>query len=280
MTIRTLLNCAQGKLAPDSLARLESEILLCHALEVSRSFLFANPDQEVPLKRRSDFMALVRRRSQGEPIAYLVGKRAFWTLELKVTPDVLIPRPETELLVELALEKIPADKTWRIADLGTGSGAIALAIASERPNCEIYASDLSEAALQVARENARNLGLDSVSFQLGSWLDPLPGNFQLIASNPPYVAADDPHLQRGDCRFEPRLALSPEGDGLDAIREICAAAITRLNPGGWLLVEHGYEQAKAAREQFRSAGFEAVTTRQDMAGLDRLTMGQAIKPGG
>lgn len=208
-------------------------------------------------------------------MAYLTGKRAFWTLELKVSPDVLIPRPETELLVELALEKIPQDRPWRIADLGTGSGAIALAIASERPACEILASDLSKAALQIARENAQALALGSVSFYQGSWLEPLPGNFQLIVSNPPYVDRDDPHLTRGDCRFEPILALSPGSDGLEAIRHICAHATSRLDPGGWLLLEHGSEQANAVREQFRLAGFDSISTRADLAGLDRISMGQA-----
>jgi release factor glutamine methyltransferase len=277
MTIKALLRCAQDKLAPDPLARLEAEILLCHSLDVSRSFLFANPDLAVPMKRRTDFLALVRRRCQGEPMAYLTGKRAFWTMELKVSPDVLIPRPETELLVELALERIPLDLPWRVADLGTGSGAIALAIARERPACEVLASDLSEAALQIARENAQKLALGSVSFYQGSWLEPLPGNFQLIVSNPPYVDRDDPHLTRGDCRFEPVLALSPGSDGLEAIRHICADAASRLDPGGWLMLEHGSEQANKVREQFVLAGFESVSTRVDLAGLDRVSLGQAGK---
>lgn len=272
MTIKALLRGAQDQLAPDSLARIESEILLGHALGVSRSFLFANPDLVVPLKRRADFLALVRRRSHGEPVAYLTGKRAFWTMELMVTPDVLIPRPETELLVELALELIPLDHPWRIADLGTGSGAIALSIASERPACQVLATDQSEAALEVARENARRLGIPSVSFHHGSWLQPLSGNFQLIISNPPYVAMDDPHMQRGDCRFEPVMALSPGSDGLEAIREICAFA-PRLDRGGWLLVEHGSEQACAVRELFVLAGLVSVSTQVDLAGLDRATMG-------
>ncbi|HKX56747.1 MAG TPA: peptide chain release factor N(5)-glutamine methyltransferase [Xanthomonadales bacterium] len=277
MTIRALLRAAQDKLAPDPLARLEAEILLGHALDVSRSFLFANPELAVPMKRRTDFLSLIRRRCQGEPIAYLTGKRAFWTLELKVSPDVLIPRPETELLVELALERIPPDHAWRIADLGTGSGAIALAIASERPTCEILASDLSEKALQIARENAQALAPGSISFYQGSWLEPLPGNFQLIVSNPPYVDMDDPHLTRGDCRFEPVLALSPGSDGLEAIRHICAEAVSRLDPGGWLLLEHGNEQASDVRAQLVLAGFESVSTRADLAGLDRVSMGQARK---
>ncbi len=274
MTIRSLLLCAQGKLAPDPLARMEAEILLCHALEVSRSFLFANPDLVVPLRRRAEFLALIRRRERGEPIAYLVGKRSFWTFELKISPDVLIPRPETELLVESALEKIPADAAWRVADLGTGSGAIGLAIAKERPACLVQASDLSKAAVNIARENAGNLGLANFSVQQGSWLEPLDGLFHLIVSNPPYVAGDDPHLRQGDCRFEPVKALSPGGDGLEALRQICTAAASRLHLNGWLMVEHGYDQAKEVREQFRLAGFDSVSSKSDLAGIERITLGR------
>jgi len=277
MTIRSLLRCAQDRLAPDPLARLESEILLCHALEVSRSFLFANPDLEVPIKRRNDFEAIVRRRCHGEPIAYLLGNRSFWSLELKVNPAVLIPRPETELLVELALEKIPPDCAYRIADLGTGSGAIALAIAKERPACEVLATELSEAALQVARENSQQLGVSNVCFYQGSWLEPLPGNFHVIVSNPPYVAMEDPHMLRGDCRFEPVMALSPGSNGLEAIHQICKAASTRLLPGGCLLLEHGSGQAEAVRQELGLAGFQSILTRTDLAGLDRVSMGQIGK---
>ncbi|MDZ4731632.1 MAG: peptide chain release factor N(5)-glutamine methyltransferase [Xanthomonadales bacterium] len=277
MTIKALQQCAQSKLAPDPSARLEAEILLCHALEVSRSFLFANPELEVPLKRRADFMHLLQRRMQGEPIAYLVGKRAFWTLDLKVTPDVLIPRPETERLVELALEKIPPGSNWRIADLGTGSGAIALAIASERPSCQVHATDISEPAFTLACENARLHGLARVHFHCGSWLQPLSGQFHLIVSNPPYVDQNDPHMQQGDCRFEPALALSPGIDGMSAIREIVKESLHKLHAGGWLLVEHGYEQAQGVRSILRQAGFVFVSTQQDLAGLDRVCIGQLPK---
>lgn len=277
MTIRSLLRCGQDKLAPDPLARMEAEILLCHALEVSRSFLFANPDLVVPLKRQSEFMAMVRRRSQGEPIAYLVGKRAFWTFELKVNPSVLIPRPETELLVESALEHIPANIACRVADLGTGSGAIGLAIARERPDCLVHASDLSETALQIAQENARNLDITNIRFHLGSWLDPLDGQFHVIVSNPPYIARNDPHLRLGDCRFEPMEALSPGKDGLESFRHICKAAASRLHAKGWLMVEHGHDQARAVQELFRRTGFESVSTRTDLAGIDRITLGQLAK---
>ncbi len=274
MTIRALQQCAQSKLAPDPLARLESEILLCHALEVSRSFLFANPEIEVPLKRREEFIKLLQRRIQGEPIAYLVGKRQFWTLELKITPDVLIPRPETERLVELALDIIPSGCGWRIADLGTGSGAVALAMACERPCCEVHASDISEAALKLAAENASKHGLERVQFHHGSWLQPLSGQFHVIVSNPPYIDQNDPHLQQGDCRFEPTIALSPGVDGLSAINEIARETFLKLQPSGWLLVEHGHQQAVGVQSIFKQAGYDSVSTQKDLAGLDRVTIGQ------
>lgn len=274
MTIKALLQFAREKLAPDPLARMESEMLLCHTLDVSRAFLYSNPDIDVPMKRRADFLALVLRRCQGEPMAYLTGKREFWSLELNVGPDVLIPRPETELLVELALERIPQGCNWRIADLGTGSGAIALAIASERPACEVLASDLSEAALVIARENARRLGIGSVKFCQGSWLEPLSGSFQLIVSNPPYVDKDDPHLQQGDCRYEPKMALSPGIDGLAAIREISRQSIEKLGAGGWLLTEHGHDQGAEVRDLLRQSGFQSVNTHADLAGLERVSEGQ------
>jgi len=278
MTIRGLLQVGRDKLAPHSLARLEAEVLLCHALGVGRSFLFANPDLEVPLKRSNDFQTLLRRRCQGEPVAYLVGKRAFWTFELKVTPDVLIPRPETELLVGLALSRIPPEADWRIADLGTGSGALALAIASERAKCEVHATDLSQAALLVARENCQTLNLDNVQFSQGCWLQPLTGKFQMIVSNPPYVPRNDPHMQQGDCRFEPEMALSPGLDGLAAIREICQQSVNQLESGGFLLIEHGHDQGTEVWKIFSQSGYQSVTTHQDMAGLDRVTSGQMQGP--
>jgi release factor glutamine methyltransferase len=273
MTIRSLQSWARDKLSPDPLARLESDILLCHVLEVSLSFLLANPEFKVPLERRTVFMDLLQRRKQGEPIAYLTGKRSFWTLELQVSPDVLIPRPETERLVELALDKIPKDSHWRIADLGTGSGCIALAIASERPGCEIHATELSEPALKLANENALKYGLANVQFYPGSWLQPLSGKFQIIVSNPPYVSQNDPHLRKGDCRYEPSMALSSGDDGLAAIQEIISSAAIKLQAGGWLLVEHGFDQAKQVRDLFHLGGYVSIGTETDMAGLDRVTFG-------
>jgi release factor glutamine methyltransferase len=277
MNINGLLKSAQERLAPDPLARLEAEILLCHALEVSRSFLFANPELEVPTKRRTDFNKLLAARRKGEPVAYLVGTREFWTLKLKVTPDVLIPRPETEQLVEMALSWIPMSVDWRIADLGTGSGAIALAIASERPQCRVFASDISAAALAIAVENAERHKLNNVVLHEGSWLQPLSGKFDLILSNPPYVGCSDPHLTQGDCRFEPKLALCPGEDSLQAFREIAGQSLHRLEEKGHLLLEHGFDQGPGVRKILQESGYTNVETHKDLAGLDRIS--SASHPG-
>lgn len=266
------------ELADGSSARLEAEILLAHALEVKRSFLYANPDLEVTFKRRGEYQRLVRQRCHGTPIAYLTGHRPFWTLDLHVTPAVLIPRPETELLVETALQRIPAGAAMRIADLGTGSGAIALALAQERPRCEIHATDCSVDALQVAQDNARRHQLDGVQFHPGSWTGPLSGMFDLVVSNPPYVAEGDVHLQQGDCRFEPRLALSSGVDGLNAIRQIAAEVYGFLMEGGWLLLEHGYDQGEAVRSILYSGGYVDIETVNDLAGIERVCCGRKRLP--
>lgn len=274
MTIRELLELATGKLNSRDSARMDAEILLGHALEVRRSFIYANPGLEVPFKRRNEFLRLVRQRCEGQPIAYLTGHRAFWSLDLRVTPAVLIPRPETELLVECALELIPPDVPRRIADLGTGSGAIALAVARERPGAEVHATDLSLEALDVAQENARRNDLEQVQFHYGSWAEPLRGKFDLVLSNPPYVAEADEHLLMGDCRFEPRIALSPGVDALGALRQVTTGASDILLDGGWLAVEHGHNQGEAVRSLLESAGFTEIRTRRDLAGIDRVCIGR------
>lgn len=276
MNIRELLESAARKLVSQPQARREAEILLGHALEVNRSFLYANPDMELPHRRRSQFQQLVLQRSRGMPIAYLTGKRAFWSLDLRVTPAVLIPRSETELLVEKALELIPPGAQLRIADLGTGSGAIALSLAKERMNCEFHATDCNIDAMQVAEENARLNGLDRVLFHVGSWTQPLSGKFDLIVSNPPYVAQNDPHLTQGDCRFEPLLALTPGGDGLSALRQIATDAFGFLTKGGWLLLEHGHDQGEAVRFFMQSAGYIDISTARDLAGIERVC--KAMRP--
>lgn len=276
MTIRELLESATGKLTQSSSARFEAELLLGHALEASRSFLYANPEIEVPERRRRQFLELLQRRQRGEPVAYLIGHRPFWTLDLRVTPDVLIPRPETELLVEAALARLPRSAKRRVADLGTGSGAIALALAQERPGCDIHATDVSAEALEIARLNARMHGLlERVAFHLGDWAEPLTGRFDLIVSNPPYVAAGDPHLEAGDCRHEPRIALTPGVKGLEAIERITLDAPQRLQPGGWLLLEHGHDQAEAVANRMLECGFHGICALRDLSGHERVCIGQS-----
>ena len=265
---------AGQNLADSPSARFDAEVLLAHVLESTRSFLYANPELELPRQRSDTFRKLIKRRARGQPIAYLTGICEFWSLPLKVTPAVLIPRPETELLVETALEKIPPKADWRIADLGTGSGAIALALASERKKCEIHATDSSRAALGIARHNASQLGFGNTQFHHGSWTKPLRGKFHLVASNPPYIEAGDPHLERGDLRFEPSEALTPGDDGLSAIREIARQAQNTLVDGGWLMIEHGWEQGSATRHILREAGFSGIETLQDLQGHDRVTVGE------
>lgn len=247
---------------------------MAHVLDTRRSFLYANPELELPVSRSDSFKKLVRQRASGQPIAYLTGSTEFWSLPLKITPAVLIPRPDTELLVETALSKIPADAGWRIADLGTGSGAIALAIGSERPGCEVHGTDISPAAVEVARENTDRLRLGNVQFHCGSWVTPLKGKFHMVVSNPPYIDADDPHLRQGDLRHEPRDALTPGPDGLSAIREISALTQVMLAGGGWLMFEHGWRQGPACRQVMQDAGFVKIETLQDLQGHERVTVGQ------
>lgn len=258
----------------------DAEALMAHALDRPPSWLYAHGDEMLDANTLATFQSLLARRRAGEPVAYLTGRRGFWRFELRVTPDTLIPRPETERLVELALERLPDDAAVEVADLGTGSGVIALALALERPRARVDAVDASAAALAVARGNAQALGLSNVRFRLGYWYAPLAGHrYDLIASNPPYIADDDPHLGQGDLRAEPRSALASGADGLDAIREIAAAARTHLRPGGWLLVEHGWTQGAAVRALFANAGLVEVETAQDLEHRERVTLGRAPPDG-
>ena len=264
--IRTILRQAAEALGD----RLEAELLLAHALGVNRAWFFAHAEDVPAASDVARFDALVRRRTEGEPVAYIVGRRDFWSLPLEVTSATLIPRPETELLVELAIDRLPHGGI--VVDLGTGSGAIALAIAKERPDAIVVAVDASEAALEVARRNAEALSLQRVTFHHGDWLTPLAGQrFDLIVSNPPYIEAADPHLAQGDLRFEPATALASGLDGLDDIRRITASAIGHLNAGGWLMVEHGWNQGEAVREIFGMAGLREVSTFRDLEDRDRVT---------
>jgi len=324
-TLDQLLHAARRRIEPH-----EADVLLAHVLNTPRSWLFAHGDATLPADTCARFEALITRRECGEPIAYLTGVCGFYGLELNVTPDTLIPRPETELLVECALARLPpqaACKGWpaqplaprssaeravcgvanprhnysygcglrlashpapqrpltaqgysghpKVLDLGTGSGAIALAIAHARPDAHVTASDRSPAALDVARSNARQLDLANVACLESDWYTALDGQrFDVIASNPPYIAAADPHLKQGDLRFEPRCALTPEGDGLDALRRIVNGAPAHLVPGGWLLLEHGHDQGAAVRDLLRNAGFSEVSTGRDLEQRERVGIGR------
>ena len=269
-TVEILLRTARSRIDP-----VDAQWLLAHVLGQSPAWLYAHANDAVEAAVAARFESLLERRHAGEPVAYLTGHRGFWTLDLQVTPDTLIPRAETELLVELALARLPSDRMLLVADLGTGSGAIALALARERPRARVLATDASPAALAVARDNAAALGITNIAFACGDWCAPLNDRrFDLIASNPPYIAADDPHLSRGDLRHEPPAALASGTDGLDAIRAIVAAAPLHLVAGGWLLLEHGLAQGAAVRALLQRGGFIEVRTDRDLEGRERVSSGR------
>lgn len=259
-------------------SRLEAEVLLAHTLNCSRSHLYTWPEQHLTGQQSQAFSSLMRRRLRGEPIAYITGTREFWSLALRVTPDTLIPRPETELMVERALEIIQDRPTARIADLGTGSGAIAAALASELPKCQIVATDSSVPALAVAKTNFTDLGLHHIQLYLGHWLAALPATeiFDLILSNPPYVAEYDPHLQEDGLPWEPTSALVSGKDGLDDIRHLIKNAPQHLTSQGWLILEHGFDQGSAVRQLFSEAGYQAIITHHDLEQRERLTEGRRV----
>ena len=275
---------AAQKIAQTEVGPVDGRVLLQHVLHVNRAHLAAYPEQALTTTQQTQFYALVERRKNGEPVAYIVGQREFFGLNFKVTPAVLIPRPETELLVEQALMRLSEHRSMRVLDLGTGSGAIAIAIAAHRTHADIIAVDASENALQIAKENAQRLLTDrttSIVFCLSNWFDAVPDEpFDMIVSNPPYIADNDPHLAQGDLRFEPREALAAGPRGLSALAHIARNAAPRpgglgpLAPGGWLLLEHGYDQGAACRELLAAAEFTNVETHKDLAGIDRVTLGQ------
>ncbi len=275
MNIGALLALAKTRLAEsgsDS-PSLDAAVLLCHVLQQPRSYLLTWPEKMLTFEQQSEFDALLTRRLSGEPVAYIIGEREFWSLPLKVAPSTLIPRPDTERLVELALEK-SQQIDGQILDLGTGTGAIALALASELPTRQIIGIDLQREAQQLAIENSQRLQITNVTFLQGSWFTPLAGGikFALIVSNPPYIETDDPHLVQGDVRFEPKSALVAADNGLADIKYIAKTARDYLLDAGWLLFEHGCEQGAAVRAILGALGYQDITTEQDYAGNDRVTL--------
>ena len=305
-----VLKMAARRLAGLEQPTLEAEVLLAYVLGLTRSRLLSLAEHKLSEDQLMQFNRLLERRLQGEPAAYLTGRREFWSLDLQVTPDVLIPRPETERLVELALERIPEKESWHIADLGTGSGAIALAIARERPRCRIIATDISEAALEVAYANAERLAIRNIEFRLGGgdWFDVLQDEqFDMVVSNPPYVRSDDPHLEA--LRFEPQIALVAGADGLQSLRDVATQARDHFTPtlttlphqgggdipsltptlsrrervvkpgeeGGWLLLEHGYDQGSELLQMLAGLGYESALDYTDLAGVPRIAV--AVAPG-
>lgn len=255
--------------------RLDVELLLARALGRGRTWLYTWSEAELTPDQASAFDSALARRRAGEPVAHILGEREFWSLSLTVNATTLIPRPDSERLVELALVLTETCPVGRALDLGTGTGALALAFASERPDWQVLALDASPEAVALAEHNRERLGLVRVSCRRGDWFAGLEGPFDLIMSNPPYIAADDPHLESGDVRFEPREALVAAGKGLAAIDTITGEARRYLSPGGWLLIEHGWEQGEAVRERFRHGGLASVRTEADLGGRERVTVGQA-----
>ncbi len=276
-TVGAALSRAVRRLAAEQqeTARLDAEVLLAHALGMNRVYLYGHSDEPLEERAAACFGALLARRVLGEPVAYLVGRREFWSLDLEVSAHTLIPRPETETLVAAALSRIPAGAECRVADLGTGSGAVALAIARERPHALVVATDRSERALAVASSNVRRLAPGRVWLVVGDWCAPFgEDTLDVIVANPPYVARTDAHLSRGDVAFEPRQALAAGPDGLAALRVIARTAPSRLRSGGWLLLEHGAGQGPALREMFCRFGYRDVRTLDDMEGRERVTEGR------
>ena len=271
-SIAQALQQAREQLQHSDSAQLDAEVLLMHVLGKPRSHLHAWPEAQLDTGQLNRFTALVEARRKGQPVAYLTGQREFWSLPLEVSEHTLIPRPDTELLVEQTLALLPADKPLQVLDAGTGSGAIALALAHERPHWQIFASDRSPECLVVARHNATRLGLGNIHFFTGHWCDAVADQcLDALVSNPPYIAEQDPHLVEGDVRFEPRSALSAGMDGLDDLEQLAAAAMRVLKPAGRILLEHGFEQAKEVCNLLKDNGLSEISSFRDLAGHERVS---------
>jgi release factor glutamine methyltransferase len=273
MNITQALIYGRNTLVESESPELDAQVLLCHILSCQTAFLHSWADKPLTQQQQGVFEKLIEQRQQGQPVSHLTGQRGFWTLDLNVTADTLIPRPDTELLVELALSKLTPNMI--VADLGTGSGAIALSLANEQPTSQILAMDQSSQALVVAKKNAVQNQLNNVSFWQGQWLEAAAeSTLDLVVSNPPYIREDDPHLLQGDVRFEPLAALVSGNDGLDDLRIIVRQAQRCLKLSGWLLVEHGHDQAQQVQKLFQEAEFTDISSHQDLGGNDRVVMGQ------
>ncbi len=273
MRIEQLL--AQAEHIDSPTAQLDAELLLAFVLDKPRSYLYTWPEKTLTTAQLNSFAALLERRKRGEPVAYLLGRQGFWTLDLAVAAHTLIPRADTELLVEAVLQLADASAALNVLDLGTGSGALALAVASERQCWQVTGVDRIEAAVALAQDNQQQLGLSNVRFLRSDWFSAVAHQrYDLILSNPPYIAANDPHLQQGDVRFEPLSALVSGADGLDDIRLIIAQAPEYLTANGWLLLEHGFDQAAAVRELLHLSGFTEVSSQRDLGGHERISLGR------
>jgi release factor glutamine methyltransferase len=254
---------------------LDAQVLLSHVLECNTAHLIAWPEKDLSEQQEIRYLQLIQQRQQGLPVAHLTGQREFWSLDFDVNNSTLIPRPETETLVEYILTKFGQNKQFALLDMGTGTGAIAIAIASEKPEWKIVASDISEQALKLATSNSQKHGTDNVTFLQSDWFKNISmTDFDIIVSNPPYIAADDPHLQQGDVRFEPQSALSSGKTGMDDIEHLCAHAKNHLKNNGWLIVEHGYNQEQLVSDSFAENGFTQIEQVRDLSGHTRMTAGK------
>lgn len=273
MNIVEALHYGREILASSVSPEADTQVLLCHVLNCQTTYLHTWPDKQITAEQQTQYKQLIAKREQGHPVAHLTELRGFWSLDLKVTPATLIPRPDTELLVTLALNKLKPKML--VADLGTGTGAVALSLAIETPGARIVAMDFSKDALDIAQQNAHSNNINNISFWQGSWLDAImESSLDMIVSNPPYIEQNDPHLSQGDVRFEPISALASGVDGLDDIRIIIRQAQCCLKKGGWLLIEHGYHQAEKIQQLFQHSGFMNVSSHQDYGDNDRVVMGQ------